>query len=79
MNYEEWYEKATTAINTQIELGNVFELKHLFPGHEWLTLSAADRRNFGRYFSAAVKDGRIKNIERCENGKARQNQYVKKE
>ena len=79
MDYEEWNAKAVQAIESKIVPGNIFELKHLFPGHEWLTLSGNDRRNFGRYFSAAVKDGRIKNVERIENGKARQNQYVKKE
>lgn len=79
MNYEEWCAKAVRAIETQIIPGNVFEVKHLFPGHEWLTLSPSDRRIFGRYFSAAVKEGRIENVERCEDGKARQNQYVKKE
>ena len=77
MDYELWTELAHNAINTKIVFGTKFELKHLFPGHEWEALSRGERSTFGRYFSDAVKAGRFPTVDRCEDGKNHHNQYIK--
>ena len=79
MDYEAWMARARAVIETELRAGDHFEVKQLFPGHEWEALSTGERRDFGRYFSSAGKDGRLTTVERCENGKARQNRYVKRE
>jgi len=78
MDYESWMERAKKAIETEITSGRKFEVKHLFPGHEWEALSRGERSSFGRYFSDAVKEGRIAMIEKCGEGKSHHNQYIKK-
>ena len=77
MNYEEWLEKANTIIESKIQSGKSFEVKQLFPGHEWEKLSRGDRIGFGRYFSMAVKEGRFPSIEKCGEGKTHHNVYIK--
>ena len=78
MDYEFWTERAIKAIDTQVLPGTKFEVKHLFPGHEWEALSRGERSTFGRYFSDAVKEGRFPDVVRCEEGKNHHNQYIKK-
>lgn len=78
MDYELWTERALQAIGTQIAPGKKFELKHLFPGHEWESLTTGDRRTFGRFFSDAVKEGRIPTVVKCEESKSHHNQYIKR-
>ena len=77
MNYEEWLGRAVQALDTHIQDGRKFEIKHLFPGHEWEALSRGERIGFGIYFSNAVKDGQIDGVVRCEEGKNHHNQYRK--
>ena len=79
MDYEQWMNRAEMAIKLEIITGSKFEVKHLFPGHEWEALPKGERINFGKYFSDAVKEGRLISVERCENGKTHHNQYIKKE
>ena len=78
MDYELWTARAQKAIETEIVSGKKFEVKHLFPGHEWESLSRGERITFGKYFSDAVKEGRFSAIVRCEEGKNHHNQYIKK-
>lgn len=78
MDYEQWMKRAKLAIETKIQPGKKFEVKHLFPGHEWESLSRGERSRFGLYFSEAVKDGRLDCIEKCGEGKSHHNQYIKK-
>lgn len=78
MDYEQWMERAKEVIDGQLQIGTRFEVKSLFSGHEWEALSKGDRTGFGRYFSNAVKEGRLVGVDRCENGKARHNQYIKR-
>lgn len=78
MDYEYWIKRAELAIENDIQPGRKFEVKHLFPGHEWEALSRGERISFGRYFSDVVKEKRLFNVEKCENGKTRHNQYIKK-
>ena len=78
MDYEYWMKRAELSIENEIQPGRKFEVKHLFPGHEWEALSRGDRSSFGRHFSDAVKENRLTCVERCENGKTHHNQYIKK-
>lgn len=77
MDHEKWMEQAKETISTQIRPGSKFEVKQLFPGHEWDALSKGERISFGRYFANSVGDGKIENVVRCENGKTRHNRYIK--
>ena len=79
MDYELWTERALKTIETKMLPGKKFEVKHLFPGHEWEALSRGERSTFGRYFSDAVKEGKFPAVVRCEEGKTHHNQYIKKE
>lgn len=79
MDYELWMERACHALETQVAVGRKFEVKHLFPGHEWETLSRGERITFGKYFSDAVKEGKVPTISKCEEGKSHHNQYIKNE
>ena len=73
-----WMELAQRAIEANIQIGQKFEVKNLFAGYDWERLSKGERSSFGKYFSSAVKDGRLSTVEHCEEGKSRHNQYVKK-
>lgn len=77
MNYEEGLQRAQYEIERSIHVGEKFELKSLFLGHEWETFDNGERRTFGAYFSRAVKEGRVKNVQKCENAKNHHNQYIK--
>ena len=69
MDYEQWLQKAKETIDRQISPEEKFEVKELFPGHEWNTISRGERTGFGSYFSRAVVEGRLKSVIKCENGK----------
>lgn len=77
MDYEKWYCKAVTNIQSNISVNETFELKKLFMGIEWDTLSSGDKKSFGRFFSSKVKDGQLPCVERCGEGKSHHNKYVK--
>ena len=77
MDYEQWFQDAVTAINTKVKLGTVFELKQLYPGHEWESLSTGDRKAMGRYFSNKVKIGQVPNITKIERAKDNHSRYIK--
>lgn len=77
MNYEQWMSKAIATIETEIQSGRRFEVKQLFPGHEWESLSTGERRSFGKYFSDAVREGRLPTITRYGEGNSHHNQYIK--
>lgn len=78
MDYEQWMDRAKEVIDGQLQIGTKFEVKSLFSGHEWENLSRGERTGFGMYFSNAVKEGSVVGVDRCENGKARHNQYIKR-
>lgn len=77
MDYEGWLGRAKITIESNIRPGVKFEVRHLFPLHEWEDLSRGERISFGRYFADAVREGRLGLVSRCENGKNRHNQYIK--
>ena len=78
MDYERWMGCVCETINSSLTVGSVFELKQLFPGHEWEKLSRGERSAFGKFFSNAVKEGKVSGINRYEEGKNHHNRYVKK-
>lgn len=79
MDNIEWMGKAKEVIVNAIHPNQPFELKKLFPGHEWESLTAGDRRSFGRFFSSEVKEGRFDIVERYGEGKSHHTLYVKKQ
>lgn len=78
VDYEQWLQRAKHTLENEIQPGKKFEVKSLFPGHEWEALSRGERTGFGSYFSTAVDEGRIDYVNKCENGKSRHNQYIKR-
>jgi len=79
MDYEKWMKEAERVIDMEIENGQRFEVKNLIPGHQWNTLSRGERTGFGIHFSTAVKEGRVKSVEKCGEGKTHHSQYIKTE
>lgn len=77
MDYKKWIEEAKNIINTKLEKGKSFELKSLFPEYEWGTLSAGEKRAFGRYFSNEVAEGRVNGVRKISEGKNHHNRYIK--
>lgn len=77
MNYGEWMKKAYLYLDSKVGIGQKFECKSLFPGHEWDQLSSGERKSFGRYFSNEVREGRVKGVARSDQAKNRHNVYIK--
>lgn len=77
MDHQFWTNKAIEHIK-DLEVGATFELKKLFQGQEWETLTAGERKGFGRYFSNEVKDGRVKQVEAFQPDKKGSNKYIKR-
>lgn len=77
MDYDNWLEKAKRNIDTKLKVGKKFEVRDLFDGVEWNELSKGDRINFGKFFSNAVKEGKIPAIERIKRGDNNHARYVK--
>lgn len=77
MNHEEWITRAKNTIEQKLPVGASFELKQLFPGHEWEALSKSDRISLGIRFSKCINDGDLPNVTRFGNGKTRHNRYIK--
>lgn len=79
MDYEKLLEHAKDFINKELEPGTIFEVKQLFNGTVWEALEKGDKVGFGRYFSSAIKKGRIKNVIRLERAKNNHARYQKLE
>ena len=79
MDYKKLLDYAKNFIENEMKPGTIFESKSLFEGVEWESLEKGDRIGFGRYFSNAVKNGRIKNIVRIERAKNNHARYIKLE
>lgn len=62
MDMNLWMEKARTAI-LRLPAKKPFELRDLFQGCEWETLSKGERIQFGKHFKGEVLDGRVKKVE----------------
>jgi len=79
MDYEKWYAEAINQIKTTISVGQTFELKGLFTGAQWDTLSPGDRKSFGRYFSGKVKSGLVSDVKKQGESKSHHSKYIKTE
>ena len=76
MDYIVWKNKALKAIE-KVETNKKFELRDLFNGSEWNTLTIGDRINFGKYFANEVREGNIPNIAAIERGANNHSKYIK--
>ena len=65
MNYDEWFIQALISIDSKVKTGQSFEVRSLFDGIKWNTLSAGEKKSFGRYFANAVREGSIKGVVKC--------------
>lgn len=79
MDYEKWMQKAIDNLESKVKPNTNFEVKSLFEGHEWESLSKGERISFGRYFSSQVKDGNVPNIIALERAKNNHSRYQKVE
>ena len=77
MDYQDWTIRAIENIDEKIKPGQKFELKKLFHGCEWESLSKGERINFGKYFANEVREGRIPNITAVGRGKDNHSKYIK--
>lgn len=77
MDFQEWTIKAVENITDKVIAGQQFELKKLFHGCEWETLSRGERINFGKYFANEVREGRIPHVKAVERGKDNHSKYIK--
>ena len=77
MDYSQSIDKAKKIIETEIEYDNVFELKSLFPLHEWENLKKGHRVTLGRLFSAEVDEGKVNQVIKKASGKSNHNHYIK--
>lgn len=77
MNYQLWTNKAIEHID-DLQEGTIFELKKLFQGQEWDSISVGERKSFGRYFSNEVKDGRVRQVEPFQPDKKGSTKYIKR-
>ena len=77
MNYERWFIKATESIQKNIAVGEQFEVRDLFAGTQWDKLDPGERRSFGRYFSAKVRDDETLHIGKVGECKNHHNKYVR--
>ena len=76
MKYEKWFLDALKSVENT-DKGTLFAVKDLFSGTKWNTLSPGEKKSFGRYFSAKVKDGEVQNVIREGETKGHHNKYRK--
>lgn len=78
MDREQMLQQAQKVIEEVIEPNVEFEVSDLFLGYVWKTLPKNERTGFGTHFSKAVDSGRLSMVVKCETGKSRHNQYIKR-
>lgn len=76
MDYQLWTNKAKEQI-TNLPKGTIFELKRLFHGYDWDSLSPGERKSFGRVFANEVRDGRVNQVQQFQPDKKGNNKYIK--
>lgn len=77
LDYEDWLKRGIQSIDSNISPQIPFELKKLFVGFGWERLSKGDRISFGRYFSSAVKNGKVPNVQKVQRAKNNHTRYIK--
>lgn len=78
MDREQMLQQAQKVIEEVIEPNVEFEVSDLFLGYVWKMFPVNERSGFGTYFSKAVDSGRLSMVVKCETGKSRHNQYIKR-
>ena len=78
MDMNMWLVKAMAAVNA-LPPCKKFEVRNLFQGCEWESLSKGDRIAFGKFFKAEVLDGRIENVVFLNRAKNNHSKYQKME
>lgn len=71
-----WMNKAISKTG-KISINTTFCLKDLFDGVEWNSLSAGDRRNFGRAFKNEVIEGHVPNVRFIGKEQNNSTKYIK--
>jgi hypothetical protein len=61
MNYEIWMERGYGTI-CELKSGQKFELKSLYKGSDWDSLSRGDRIMLGKFFKNKVMDGHVEDV-----------------
>lgn len=76
MDVNAWIQRAIEEVE-QLSSSKKFEVKDLFNGFEWQTLSKGDRIKFGKFFKGEVIDGRVPNVVFLDRGKNNHSKYQK--
>lgn len=69
--------EAITSIQFKVTHNQKFELKSLFDGCTWETLTKGERISFGRFFANEVRGGKVPNVIPVEKGKDNHSRYIK--
>ena len=77
MNFLKWTEEAKIAIKTKVKVNQTFELKSLFEGCKWETLSKGERISFGKYFANEVREGNIESVIAIGRDRNNHSKYIK--
>ena len=76
MDYENWYTRAVKAV-IKLEEGATFEVKDLFLGIKWNSLTAGEKKSFGRYFSSKVEDNALPEAVKAGENRSHHNKYIR--
>ncbi|MFD0702513.1 single-stranded DNA-binding protein [Slackia equolifaciens] len=57
--------------------GKKFEVKDLFEGTKWSSLTRGEKVGFGIYFSNETREGRVASIKRLPRGRDNHSRYEK--
>jgi len=77
MDTKGWMDKAIERMLEKAPNSPAFELKELFTGDEWNTLTAGEKTTFGKVFASQVRAGETEGIRFAPIGKnSRHNKYI---
>ncbi len=77
MDFRKLLEEAQLSIKTKVKVGRPFEVKELFDGVKWNSLSKGDRISFGKLFANEYREGNIKGIKMLPRGNNSHTRYTK--
>ena len=77
MDYKKWIEEAKNVINTELQIGDIFEAKSLFEPFKWNELKKGEKTGFGIHFSNEVKEGTFHSVKFYGKAKNNHNLYIK--
>ncbi len=77
MDTKEWIDKAKERMLEKSPNSPAFELKELFTGDEWNTLTTGEKSTLGKVFATQVRSEEIEGIRFAPIGKnGRHNKYI---